>query len=45
MSGAIVAGVRADGTAVVLATSRSGSSSPEELAADGGLLTAILAHL
>jgi hypothetical protein len=45
MSGSIVAAVRSDGTAVVLTTSRSGSSSASELAADGELLTAIVAHL
>jgi hypothetical protein len=45
MSGSIVAAVRPDGSAVVLTTSRSGESSPAELAADADLLGAILAHL
>ena len=44
MSGSVVVGVRADGSAVVLTTSRPGSSSAGELAGDGQLLTAILAH-
>lgn len=44
MSGAIVVGVRADGTAVVITSSRPGTSSPAELAADAVLLGAILAR-
>ena len=45
MSGSIVAAVRPDGSAVVVTTSRSGESSPAELADDAELLGAILAHL
>jgi len=45
MSGAIVAGVRADGSSVVITSSRAGRSSAEQLAVDGELLRAILARL
>jgi hypothetical protein len=45
MTGAIVAGVRADGTGIVVTSSRSGPSSPDELVADALLLNAILARL
>jgi hypothetical protein len=45
MSGSIVAAVRPDGTAVVLATSRSGESSGAQLAADAELLESILVQL
>ncbi len=45
ISGSVVAAARPNGTAVVLAVSRPGRSSDEELAADGELLRAILARL
>ncbi len=45
MTGAIVAGARPDGTAVVITSSRAGTSSPDELASDANLLRVILAHL
>lgn len=45
MTGAIVAGVRTDGSSVVITSSRAGRSSAEQLAADGDLLRAILARL
>jgi len=45
MTGAIVAGVRADGTAVIITSSRAGTSSEAELAHDAELLRATLAHL
>lgn len=45
MTGAIVAGVRPDGTAVIVTSSRAGTSSTDELANDAGLLSAIIAHL
>lgn len=45
MSGAIVAGVRSDASAVVIASSRAGTSSTDDLAGDGVLLRAILARL
>jgi hypothetical protein len=44
-SGSVVTAARPNGTAVVLAVSRTGRSSDEELAADGELLRAILARL
>jgi hypothetical protein len=44
-SGSVVTAARPNGTAVVLAVSRPGRSSDEELAADGELLRAILARL
>lgn len=45
VSGSVLVGVRADGGAVVMAVSRPGRSSDDELAADGELLRAVLAHL
>jgi hypothetical protein len=45
ISGSVVTAARLDGSAVVLAVSRPGTSSAEELTADGELLRAILAHL
>jgi len=45
MTGAIVAAVRLDGTAVVITSSRAGTSSTDDLAHDGELLRAILARL
>jgi hypothetical protein len=45
VSGSTVTAVGEDGRAVVIATSRLGTSSDEELAADGELLRSLLAHL
>jgi hypothetical protein len=45
ISGSVIAAARRDGSAVVIAISRPGTSSTEELAADGVLPRAILAHL
>ncbi len=45
VSGSAVAAGRADGDAVLIAISRPGTSSVEQLAADGDLLRAILGHL
>jgi hypothetical protein len=44
-SGTVVTAARPDGGAVVLAVSRPGTSSAEDLSADGALLRAILARL